>query len=103
MKEAASQAASSRFGCGTLAERLRQHLVPPLCLAEREGAKMLKLIGNVLMWASILIAVSGIACYYWIGTQDMLPVYVAAGIMVLAGVTARYVGANNLRIEINSA
>jgi hypothetical protein len=66
------------------------------------GAKMLKLIGNALFWASILIAISGIAYYYWIGTQDMLALYVAAGIMVLAGVGARYVGANNLRIEINS-
>lgn len=52
---------------------------------------MLKLIGNDLMWASILIAISGIAYYYLVGTQDMLPVYVAAGIMVLAGVSARYV------------
>ena len=65
---------------------------------------MLKLIGNVLMGASTLIAISGIAYYYWIGTQDMLPVYVAASIMVLAGAAARYVGANadKLRIEINS-
>ena len=63
---------------------------------------MLKLIGNVLMLASILIAISGIAYYYWVGTQDMLPVYVAAGIMVLAGVSARYVGANNIRIDLNS-
>jgi hypothetical protein len=47
---------------------------------------MLKLIGNVLFWASIVIAISGIAYYYWIGTPDMLAVYVAAGIMVLAGV-----------------
>jgi hypothetical protein len=62
---------------------------------------MLKLIGNVLVWASILIAISGIAYYYWIGTQNMFPVYVAAGIMVLAGVGARYVGANNLRIDLN--
>jgi hypothetical protein len=62
---------------------------------------MLKLIGNVLMWASILIAISGIGYYYWIGTQDMLPVCVAAGIMALAGVGARYVGANatNLRFD----
>jgi hypothetical protein len=69
-----------------------------------EGAKMLKLIGNVLMWTSILIAVCGVVYYYWIGTQDMLPVYLAAGIMVLAGAGARYVGANadKLRIEINS-
>jgi hypothetical protein len=63
---------------------------------------MLKLIGNVLMWASILIANSGIAYYYWVGTQDMLSVYVAAGIMVLAGVSARYVGANNIRVDLNS-
>ena len=65
---------------------------------------MLKLIGNALMWSSILIAISGITYYYWIGTQDMLPVYVAAGIMVLAGAAARYVGAhaNNLRIDLNS-
>ena len=61
---------------------------------------MLKLIGNVLFCASILIAISGIAYYYWIGTQDMLAVCVAAGIMVLAGACARYVGANNVRIEI---
>jgi hypothetical protein len=65
------------------------------------GAEMLKLIGNVLFWASIVIAISGIAYYYWIGTPDMLAVYVAAGIMVLAGVCARYVGANanNLRFD----
>ena len=61
---------------------------------------MLKLIGNVLFCASILIAISGIAYYYWIGTQDMLAVCVAAGIMVLTGACARYVGANNVRIEI---
>jgi hypothetical protein len=36
------------------------------------AAKMLKLIGNVLFWASIVIAISGIAYYYWIGTQDVL-------------------------------
>jgi hypothetical protein len=62
---------------------------------------MLKLIGNVLFWASILIAISGIAYYYWLGTQDMFAVCVAAGIMVLAGVCARYVGANanNLRFD----
>jgi hypothetical protein len=60
---------------------------------------MLKLIGNVLMWASILIAMTGIAYYYWIGTEDMFAVYVAAGLMVLAGVGARYVGANNLRFD----
>jgi hypothetical protein len=36
----------------------------------------------------------GIAYYYWIGTQDMLPVFVAAGIMMLAGAAAGYVGAN---------
>jgi hypothetical protein len=63
---------------------------------------MLKLIGNVLMWASILIAISGIAYYYWIGTQDMFPVLVVAGLIVLAGAVARYVGANNLRIDLNS-
>jgi hypothetical protein len=66
------------------------------------GAKMLKLTGNVLFWASILIAISGIAYYYWMGTQDMFAVCVAAGLMVFAGAAARYVGANNLRIEINS-
>jgi hypothetical protein len=60
---------------------------------------MLKLIGNVLMWVSIFIAISGIAYYYWMGTEDMAAVYVAAGIMVLAGVGARYVGANNLRFD----
>ena len=63
---------------------------------------MLKLIGNVLMWASILIAISGTAWYYWIGTQDMFPVLVVAGLIVLAGAVARYVGANNLRIDLNS-
>jgi hypothetical protein len=63
---------------------------------------MLKLIGNVLMWASILIAISGIAYYYWIGTQDMFRVLVVAGLIVLAGAVARYVGANNLRIDLNS-
>jgi len=63
---------------------------------------MLKLIGNVLMWASILIAISGTACYYWIGTQDMFPVLVVAGLIVLAGAVAHYVGANNLRIDLNS-
>jgi hypothetical protein len=66
------------------------------------GAKMLKLIGNILFWASILIAISGIAYYYWIGTQDMFAVCVAAGLMVFAGAAARYVGTKNLRIEINS-
>jgi hypothetical protein len=35
---------------------------------------MLKLIGNVLMWLSILIAISGIAYYYWMGTEDMAAV-----------------------------
>jgi hypothetical protein len=54
------------------------------------------------MWASILIAISGIAYYYWIGTQDMFPVLVVAGLIVLAGAVARYVGANNLRIDLNS-
>ena len=44
---------------------------------------MLKLIGNVLMWLSILIAISGIAYYYWMGTEDMAALYVAAGIMCL--------------------
>jgi hypothetical protein len=63
---------------------------------------MLKLIGNVLFWVSILIAISGIVYYYWIGTQDMFAVCVAAGLMVFAGACARYVGANNIRIEINS-
>ena len=63
---------------------------------------MLKLIGNTLMWASILIAISGIAYYYWIGTQDMFAVCVAAGLIVLAGAAARYVGANNLRFDLNS-
>jgi hypothetical protein len=60
---------------------------------------MLKLIGYFLMWAGILIAISGTA-YYWIGTEDMVAVCVAAGLMVLAGMAARYVGANanNLRI-----
>ena len=38
------------------------------------------------VWLSILIAISGIAYYYWMGTEDMAAVYVAAGIMVLAGV-----------------
>jgi hypothetical protein len=68
---------------------------------EMERAKMLKLIGNALMWASIDIAISGIAYSYWIGTQDMFPVYVAAGIGVFAGTLARYVGANahNLRFD----
>ena len=60
---------------------------------------MLELIGNVLTWASILIAISGIVYYYWIRTQDMLPVCVAAGLIVLAGVAARYVGSNNLRFD----
>ena len=62
---------------------------------------MLKLIGNVLTWASILIGISGIVYYYWIKTQDMLPVCVAAGLMVFAGAAARYVGANanNLRFD----
>ena len=62
---------------------------------------MLKLIGNLLFWASILIAISGIAYYYWIGTEDMFGVCVAAGIMVFAGALARYVGANapNLRFD----
>jgi hypothetical protein len=54
------------------------------------------------MWLSILIAISGIAYYYWMGTEDMAAVYVAAGIMVLVGVGARYVGANNLRVNLNS-
>ncbi|MGB6286359.1 MAG: hypothetical protein WBG18_18415 [Xanthobacteraceae bacterium] len=54
------------------------------------------------VWLSILIPISGIAYYYWMGTEDMAAVYVAAGIMVLAGVGARYVGANNLRIDLNS-
>ena len=45
---------------------------------------MLKLIGNVLFWVSILIAISGIVYYYWIGTQDMFAVCVAAGLMVFA-------------------
>jgi hypothetical protein len=44
-------------------------------------------------------AMTGIAYYYWIGTEDMFAVYVAAGLMVLAGVGARYVGANNLRFD----
>lgn len=66
------------------------------------GAEMLKLIGNVLFWASIVIAISGIAYYYWMGTEDMAAVYVAAGIMVLVGLGARYVGANNLRVDLNS-
>ena len=45
-----------------------------------------------------------IAYYYWIGTQDMLPVFVAAGTMMLAGAAAGYVGGNteNLRIDLNS-
>ena len=63
---------------------------------------MLKLIGNVLMWASILIAISGTAYYYWIGTQDMFPVLVVAGLIVLLGAVARWVGVNNIRVEINS-
>jgi len=33
------------------------------------------------------------------GTQDMLPVYIASGIMVLAGLCAGYVGAKNLHID----
>jgi hypothetical protein len=67
--------------------------------------RILKLIGNALFWASIVIAIGGIAYYYWIGTQDMLPVYVAAGIGVLAGAMARYVGANanNLRFDRDGA
>jgi hypothetical protein len=32
----------------------------------------------------------------------VLSVYVAAGIMVLAGVSARYVGSNNIRVDLNS-
>ena len=36
------------------------------------------------VWLSILIPISGIAYYYWMGTEDMAAVYVAAGIMVLA-------------------
>ena len=63
---------------------------------------MLKLIGNVLMWASILIAISGTACYYWIGTQDMFAVLVVAGLIVILGAVARWVGVNNPRVEINS-
>jgi hypothetical protein len=63
---------------------------------------MLKLIGNALMWASIVIAITGIAYYYWIGTQDMFPVLVVAGLFVLLGAVARWVGVNNPRIEINS-
>lgn len=63
---------------------------------------MLKLIGNALMWASIVIAISGIAYYHWIGTQDMFPVLVVAGLIVLLGAVARWVGVNNIRVEINS-
>jgi hypothetical protein len=63
---------------------------------------MLKLIGNALMWASIVIAISGIVYYYWIGTQDMFPVLLVAGLIVLLGAVARYVGANNIHVEINS-
>jgi hypothetical protein len=54
------------------------------------------------VWLSILITISGIAYYYWMGTEDMAAAYVAAGIMVLVGVGARYVGANNLRVDLNS-
>ena len=63
---------------------------------------MLKLTGNALMWASIVIAISGIAYYYWIGTQDMFPVLVVAGLIVLLGAVAHWVGVNNPRVEINS-
>jgi hypothetical protein len=66
------------------------------------AAKMLRLIGNALWWASIVIAISGIAYYYWIGTQDMFPVLVVAGLIVLLGAVARWVGVNNIRVEINS-
>jgi hypothetical protein len=65
-------------------------------------AKMLKLIGNALWCASIVIAISGIAYYYWIGTQDMFPVLVVAGLIVVLGAVARWVGVNNIRVEINS-
>jgi hypothetical protein len=66
------------------------------------AAKILKLIGNALMWASIVIAISGIAYYYWIGTQDMFAVLVVAGLIVILGAVARWVGVNNPRVEINS-
>jgi hypothetical protein len=32
----------------------------------------------------------------------MFPVLVVAGLILLAGPVARYVGANNIRVEINS-
>jgi hypothetical protein len=35
------------------------------------------------MWVSIPIAISGIAYYYWMGTEDMAAVYVAAGSFAL--------------------
>ena len=46
-------------------------------------------MGNVLLWASILLAIGWI--WLTIGQEDMGLIYLSAGIVVLVGVGARYV------------